>query len=238
MDAYGMAPGGAKLGPGERRQVALVLTGALIALAAASVVAAATDATTADLFRDPVGRADRAALTGVMTIIGVIAWAAAAATALLRASLTAPGHPLRAFLIAAGTLTGLACLDDLLRGHENIGHVLTGEDDGELLVLAAFGLLALALLLRFREVIRSRTPIALLAGAGVLLGFSAGLDVVSDVADVTLPSHYLVEDGPKFVGILMWATYLAIVSRRAVGTRPIAPGRGSAQRALPEPDPP
>jgi hypothetical protein len=167
-----------------------------------------------ELFMDPTVVADYSDHVGVVSHLGVLAWTAGAAVALFAGWLARPG-PLRRFLLVVGAITLFLGLDDLFRGHENVGAALHGGE-GENAVIALYGVAVLAIMLRFRRVVLERSPLALLGLAGAFFALSVAADVALDRPGIDVSGQVVVEDGAKLLGILAWAAYLAITARRAL----------------------
>lgn len=97
--------------------------------------------------------------------------------------------------------------DDLFQGHENVGGLLFYS--GELVIFALYGIAIVLMVSGSLRYIREATPVVVLAVSAVLLGVSQVVDRFS-----SLPARLLLEDGSKFLGVLAWLLYLAIVARR------------------------
>jgi len=209
------------LAPGERR-AALGFAGfGVLAMLVVVLVRLALDVPVPTLTRDPAFTFDYPDWVGALSHLGVLAWAAAASVALLGASIAAPGEA-RRFLTRAGLLTVVLAFDDLFQGHENVGGLLFYS--GELVIFALYGLAIVLMVSGSRRYIRESTPVAVLAVAAVLLGFSQLIDRFT-----YLPARLLLEDGSKFLGVLAWLLYLAIVARRECAGAALA----AADRARP-----
>ena len=82
----------------------------------------------------------------------------------------------------------------------------------------------IALVWRSRAFLLRETPIMILATVVALFGFS----VLVDMIDAGGAGQYLLEDGPKLLGLMGWATFLALTALRAIdrATDPPAGGPG------------
>lgn len=163
------------------------------------------------LLHDPAAVAGMNPLTGLVSNLGVLLWAAAAFVCLFSAALMRRrgAHEAFAFALCAGLLSTYLMLDDLFMFHENLveRYIGMGEDG----LYACLGLATLAFLVRFRAfILRSDFGYLLLA-----LGFLATSVIVDTVVDYALPVFAdqfpiledLAEDGSKWIGIAFWACY-------------------------------
>jgi hypothetical protein len=141
---------------------------------------------------------------GLLSNMGIVVWAAAAAVWLLCAAMlrrVAPTHSLLPLARGAGLYTLVLLADDALMLHEHLLPMLTGVSEG--FFLLGYGLSALALLAAgASRILRTNYLLLLLAG---------GLFAASILCDKLLPPmaglELLVEDGLKFAGIVVWAFY-------------------------------
>lgn len=162
------------------------------------------------LVRDPNAVADQPAYFGFYSNLGVLLWAAAAATALLAAAcLRQSGSADRRIrvLLLGGLFCMVACLDDLFMLHEH--SYLFGIP--EMVTMAAYALLLLAFMAAALP-IAHLTKWILLAMSLVFLAFSA----LVDMADLTMPGSVLMEEAFKFSGIAFLAAYLVSLSFSAL----------------------
>lgn len=141
---------------------------------------------------------------GVVSNFGVLFWCATSAVCLfVSAQLRQRGAPRRhiAFLVYAGLLTGLLLMDDLFFGHESVYPAILGiEEEG---IVSAYFLITLVYLYLYRDLILAvDNPLMVLALAS--FAASVAVDVFLEDTDNWL---ILVEDGGKFVGISLWATF-------------------------------
>ena len=141
--------------------------------------------------------------TGSVSLLTCMVWAAGAALSLFVAWV-APRTRRRTLLLGAFIL--VLAVDDAMLVHDQIG---PAHGIPEKLFAPFYGVLALLLL---REMLRASaraTVVAFLLGAG-LLGVSALFDVV--IHDVS----FLVEDGSKFLGAVVWITVPCLIYREAL----------------------
>ena len=147
---------------------------------------------------------------GYGSTVGVLLWgvaAGASAATLLALRQTAERSVLR-FFTTTLILTLLLGLDDGLLLHEE---ALPARGVPEPLVYAAYLVAAVAWLAINRRLLLAR-PSPLLAVAILGFGLSLALDFYERIFS-PLGEQVLVEDGLKFVGIGMWATYVLVESR-------------------------
>jgi hypothetical protein len=162
-----------------------------------------------DLLLDPAYASGGAWYIGAVSQLGVLAWTtgvgAAAGGAWIASRLGRLGAS--RFLAAGAGVGGLLLADDLFAVHANVlGVVGIPEPLG----LASVVTPAILWLLACRSDI-ARTRWQVLASAVGGLVTSAVIDAVVDPrgSDVGL----LAEDGPKFLGVLAWATYFVLTAR-------------------------
>lgn len=174
---------------------------------------------------DPTTAARAPFYTGAVSNLGVLAWAAAATVSLFTFVLLrawgSRSHEVR-FFLASGALTAWLALDDLFRIHDTVLPRRVGVPKP--VVLAAYALLTLLWLVRFRGVIQA-SPYSILALACGWFGLSVGLDVL--VRDESL---LLLEDGAKLFGIVTWLAYFAHTAVGVLHSR-MARGQGGAAEA-------
>lgn len=168
-----------------------------VALAAGAVALAAL-VTAARLFDEPVSTFTRDVqdytgvswYTGAFSTITLIAWAAVATLGLVVAWLE-PVERRRMGAFAAVVL--LLLLDDAFLLHEAVG-----PENGvpQVVFVVAYAVAGLALLAMFLRPPRSGSSIALVVG-GALLALAL-------LADQVMAKNFLLEDGLKLLGILVW----------------------------------
>jgi hypothetical protein len=156
------------------------------------------------VLKDPAAYFGTAVHVGFFSNVGILAWWTAAAACLTAAAvLRSWGNPAWQALAAGGLLTAVLCVDDFMLLHEEVLPTHLGVP--EAVTFAAYGSAALLYLWRFRQFHRAMET-SLLFVALVLFGIS----VVVDLADID--DNWwgvLLEDGAKFTGIIVWATYHA-----------------------------
>ena len=155
------------------------------------------------LFLDPAYVNGGAWWTGLVSQLGVLGWTIAVVSAAWAAWIARhTGRSSAARFLARGALASLVLLTDDLFGVHSMFWVLgpLGKPFGLALVLSPVA----AWLWFFRtDILRTRWMLlagAFLGNALSILGDTLGQGSISDQA-------VLFEDGPKFLGILAWATY-------------------------------
>jgi len=165
----------------------------------------------ARLTRDPLATANLSPLTGLLSSLGVLVWAATVTVCLFGARIhrdRPQRSEERGFFLGFGVLSAVLLIDDLFRIHDYYSDYI---GVGEHMLFALYGVVTIALLLRYQRFIRSASW-SLLAIAFVCFATS----IVVDANLVTLPiGHHLAEDGSKWLGICAWCAYF---SRRVFET--------------------
>jgi len=171
-------------------------------------------------FIDPVAEFNSPMYIGLVSNFGVLLWGAAAAVCLFGGWLTLKSkrHQEQAwFLICAGSISAMLMLDDLYLLHEEVieDHLHISQK----FVFAAYGVMVLALLIRFQKIV--------LSSDFMLLVFAFGFFAISIAVDLfvhpeefvifgSLPGRHIIEDGFKLLGIATWAAYLVRTSAQKV----------------------
>lgn len=176
-----------------QRLVAVVLSAGLVLLALARLAAAAVGEPFSNFTRDVDAVAGLPWYTGSVSLLTCMIWAAAAALSLF-VGLVAPETRRRSFSLGAFTL--LLAADDSMLLHDQIG---PAHGIPEKLFAPFYGVVALLLLWEMLRNSARATSVAFLLGAA-FLGLSALFDVVFHDAS------FLVEDGAKLLGALVWTT--------------------------------
>ncbi len=192
---------------------------ALFILAAVTAASRLRQVPLGNFTRDPVTVLDGHWYVGALSNLGCLIWASAAAISffafgVLRARSEAREE--RLLLLWSGLFTLWLCFDDLYLLHERVlpGYLRLPEE----VTFAAYGLAALAYIIRFRLLI-FRSELAIPA---IAFGCFA-LSILSDATDYPVYGHYLVEDGFKFLGIVGWFTFLARLSYQALDRQQRSP---------------
>ncbi|MEM9520943.1 MAG: hypothetical protein AAGA37_16605 [Actinomycetota bacterium] len=178
------------------------------------------------LLLDPVATGRLPWYTGLISQLGAVVWCIAACAAAFGAAVSHLEGRMGAFrfLLGAAGVGTLMLVDDLFLLHSTVLPRFLGTS--KTMVLATYALLILLWLARSLTEI-ARTRVHLLVATGAALGFS----VIADQLGFAL----WMEDGPKMLGILAWATYLTttswditrsvVVAARANARESVAAGR-------------
>lgn len=188
----------------------LITTAAALALAAAMIglvlyIHASADVSMGTLTRDPLS--GKPAYLGLLSQVGILAWAAGAAVSLAAAS-ALRGTPRGRFLLGAGALSVVLCIDDAFLLHDEV-LPLIGVPEGFIYV-AYIGLIVVFLVTFRRHILQTQYAVLMLA-----LAFLA-LSMVCDAWGLPWLDPYLLEDGAKFVGITLWTAYLCTDAESAL----------------------
>lgn len=166
------------------------------------------DVTVVDFTRDLATLADVPFYTGGVSTLGLLLWSAAAAMCFLSYAVlrTGTASPLAQCIAFLGGLTLVLVLDDAYMLHEEVFPDYFGLSGT--LLYGLYGGIVGILLLVYRSVLR-RTPYELLAFSLGALALSLGTDVFMDWGYLGAGGGgYLVEDGSKLLGIVLWTSYV------------------------------
>jgi hypothetical protein len=197
------------------RLLAWAISIGLLVLVLVRLAASAVGQPISDFTRDTVAVAGLPWYTGSVSLLTCMVWAAAAALSLFVAW-AAPETRRRT--LSLGAFTVLLAIDDSMQIHDQIG---PGHGIPEKLFAPIYAVAALLLL---REMLRGSTRAtitAFLVGAG-LLAVSVMFDVVFH--DVS----FLVEDGAKFLGALVWVTVPVLAYAESTTNRRLSPSTAPA----------
>jgi hypothetical protein len=204
------------------RLVPGALGAGLLLLALVRLAASAVGEPVSSFTRDTIAVAGVPWYTGSVSLITNMVWAAATALAVF-VGWAAPRA--RRQMLALGGFTLVLTVDDAMLIHDRIG---PGHGVPEKVFPAVYGVLALLLLW---EMLRASTrPVALtFVLGGALLAVSVAFDVVFH--DLS----FLVEDGSKLLGALVWTTvpvltYAAQRPSSGVGGAALSPDTVRASR--------
>ncbi len=192
-----------------------------LVLATAKLAALPVD----DLVRDTFAVTNAPIYIGLLSNMGIMAWAAAATLWLFGWGLLrqfAPAHHLQRFMLASGLLTLTLLVDDAFMLHELVLPEALGIPERVVLLGYVVGGL-LYILAGWEGFLKTNYLPALVAG--FFLGASLGIDMVADFG----PIESLIEDGLKFAGIIFWLVYTQTVVAQVVVEVSEA-GRPGAQR--------
>lgn len=206
------------LRPGRARST-LITVGISLALAAAFIglvlyIHATAEVPLGTLTRDPLS--GKPAYLGLLSQAGILVWAAGAAVCLL-AGTVLRGTPDGRFMLGAGILSIVLCVDDAFLLHDEV-LPLVGIPEG-VIYAAYLGMIVLFFAAFRRAIFRSGYGVLLLALAFL------GLSVICDAWGLPWLDPYLLEDGAKFAGIALWTGYLfstaSLVLGRALDAEPV-----------------
>lgn len=147
------------------------------------------------------------ALYGSVSSLGCFAWLIAGAIALFASQIVRNRGEAREanFLLAGSLLSLYSGFDDFFMIHEWLLAVYLGMD--EKYPFLALGISFFAYAYWYRDIIR-RMAWPFLAGAILLFIGSVGLDTLFEWYGKVLDGwSWLVEDAPKFLGIILWAIF-------------------------------
>ncbi|MCB6179843.1 hypothetical protein LHP98_17110 [Rhodobacter sp. Har01] len=163
-----------------------------------------------DFLRDPAALHGFNPFHGMVSILGILALACSGTVCLFAARHCR--HE-ASFLSAAGLFSLVIAADDLFLLHEEVGPHWLGLPEPA--ILAAYGLAAVAIAVRFRDRLFGADPL----GLWLALVFLSG-SVLSDQFEVVHGQNgYILEDGLKFVGLVTWAGFWIGRAGQALGRR-------------------
>ena len=160
---------------------------------------------------------------GLLSNLGVLLWCAAATICFLTGFIhgSGPRREWAWFLLASGFLTLILLFDDLFLFHELLAPRYFSLD--EKVIYAVYGLITLTYLLSFRRLIY-RTSLTLLGLAFFFFAVSIAIDELLQHRVEQLGDWiYLLEDGPKFLGITSWCGYFIHLSLHTLTVSPYFP---------------
>jgi hypothetical protein len=182
----------------------------LVGLGLAALTARLAGMPIGHLTRDPQSTQDTSALLGAVSTLNNMAWAVAGALSLF---VGWTRRSTRAYMVPFGTLMLVFAADDALLLHETVGPYVLGISE-----LAFFGFYAcLGLWILWLLATRARDVLLPYVLGGGFLAVSILFDLSTEDA------FYLLEDGAKLLGTLVWIT-LPIL---AYGSRRVAPADAS-----------
>ncbi len=218
--------------PSPRRAAGpLLITGVLV-VTVVVVLSIVAGVPVQVLIEDPAFLLGGHPLTGMLSNLGVLLWAATAAvcgfTYWSSASLQLPPL-LRAYVGLGGAITTALLLDDLFMLHEEVLPLTFGID--QKIVAGAYALGLPAYFWYFRSLLSRRH--VLLGASLLLLAFSLGYDQFMPPGGEWRPVW---EDGPKFLGIVAWFGHFTLMSRQVLEAgfhaMPVAGVRGTEAAAV------
>lgn len=168
------------------------------------------------LTRDPAAIANHSPFYGAVSNIGIQLWTASAVVCFMGAALV---HAFRTakeqehFLLVFGCFSAILGLDDLFMLHELVFPKNIGI--GEEFVLLAYVIAFPLCCFRFRKQFLRMQPLLFLLSI-VPFALSIGFDTVISTDKLSEDNIFWIEDGFKFMGILLWSFYFTWVSVRSV----------------------
>lgn len=208
------AMGGAPLSHGQTVLVALF---AAVFLGLFLLAMAARGAEPLVYLRDPAATFGFSPVAGFISTLGVAALVGAGAICLFASR---HGGPDRTLLGAVGAFSLVIAADDFFMFHEEVGPNILGVP--EVAVLLAHGAVAGVIFGLFSRALLGQRHVGLHASL-VFLGLSVAVDLLAPYG----PTAVILEDGSKFVGLILWTAYWV---RRADGSVRQA-GRATGARA-------
>ena len=178
----------------SRVLVGSAVVAGLVVLGLADVVAHLSGLPVGAITRDAQSTQHTSAAVGAVSLFNDMAWAVAGALSLF----VAWASPVaRAYMLVFGMLMFILAADDSLMLHENVGPKVVGVPE-----LAFFALYALLAVWVLWLLVRSKAP------RNVTFTYLLGgcFLAASVLADLTGRNWYLVEDGAKLLGTLVWIT--------------------------------
>ena len=172
-------------------------------------IAYTSDIPVTDLLRDPSATLDGAWYVGLVSIMGVALWAAAAAICLLSLH-AASSYGERQLLIAGGATSIMLGADDAFLLHEAIKNGLGVPSP---VTIAVYGVIAFVLFWRAWPYLRTRSDLSVFLVAAGLFAISVVLDGAGEANLPTPPYSAVIEDVAKFLGLVTWVTFFAGVGR-------------------------
>ncbi len=159
------------------------------------------------LLREPSATAGLHPLTGLVSNLGVLLWAASASVCFFAGSLVRRADQATAagFMFFSGCLSAYLCLDDFFQIHEDLANRYFGIR--ERYVYLVLGMAVFVYLFRYRHLIL-RTHYSVLIISFMCLGASVVIDDIFEPFMQGLgQGRILIEDGTKWLGIAAWCSY-------------------------------
>jgi len=172
------------------------------------------------ILREPVSAAGAPFYYGYLASLAGLIWAVGAAACLFAAACVRRSDRDQTrrdgrFLLYSGLLTGFLAFDDIFLFHERIATRVFQLTEKE--VFSAYAIIALVIAIRFRRTL-ARSNYLLIVAACALFAVSLVQDLWPPawLAIAKSSKRTLLEDGPKFVGIVAWSAYLIQTSLEIV----------------------
>jgi hypothetical protein len=207
-----------------------------VGLAVLAMAASSDDSSS--LFLDPAYANGGSWNVGFVSQLGVLAWTTAAVSAGWAAWIArAAGRAGAVTFLARGALVSIVLLVDDLFGVHSLLPEMTGSPKiaGYLIPAIALGSWLLA---HTRDILRTRYQLLTAALAGIAVSLLVDLRFGSSSTNLAT----LVEDSPKFLGILAWAAYFVCttidIGRSAMRQIQVPSGRWDQTSAQANPEQP
>ncbi|WP_291197659.1 hypothetical protein [Hyphomonas sp.] len=184
-----------------------------------------------ELTRDLSAVAGLHPLAGILSQLGLMVWSGAATICFLAAIfLYRAGETGAGFFFSGGLLTTGLLLDDAFMFHEALAEWYLGID--EKLVYIGLALVTLTWLCAYRRLLLAVGPFFLLAALAMFAG-SIGIDLMPEDKPPLLHLgdwRSILEDGAKWVGIVLWLTFQLQASLAFIEKSPRLEGSRSASK--------
>lgn len=194
--------------PRLKRLLAVCIVPALIVYISILVLSAKIGIKPALVLRDLLQTCEEPMAVGMISSLGYLLWAAAASICLFASISGVVGKLVwRQLLMLGGVFSAVLCFDDLFLLHDRY--------IGQEFLYISYAIVALIILLRFRQLIVQVDVVSFLVSVLLL-----GLSILSDKLQLILPVEYstvqLFEEGFKFIGIACWLVFWSQASRYGI----------------------
>lgn len=211
MGTAGGTGGADGTGRAAGRVVLLGVVGvALVPVLVTVILRVTTDLPTFLLFGDPAQILEAPFYVGYVGAIFNVVWVIGATVCLFSAWLLPSTDQAHACLRTSGLITAFLALDDLLLIHDELLVDVVGIR--EPVTFAVYGLVLLAYLWTYRNILFHGPHTSLVITALLLFGLS----VLVDIPKLSTPGTGVLEDGAKFVGTASWTAALTWLSTTTV----------------------
>ena len=159
------------------------------------------------LTRDPAEIANHSSIYGIVSNVGAQLWTATAAICFMGVGLLhilQTSREKKLFLLVFGCFSTILGLDDLFMLHERLIPNKLGI--AEEFVLVVYVVAFFLSCFRFRKQILRTQSLLFLLSVG-LFTLSVGFDTIIPTGSLSKTDVYWIEDGAKFLGILLWLLY-------------------------------
>lgn len=191
--------------PRTIKQIIVTLMAGLLVLSVLALIAANYPFKSGDFTRDPAQIMGGSPFFGVLSNLGILIWSIAASVSLFAAALLKRinSRPdLFWFFLFSGLITAFLVLDDLFILHDEVFPRYLNIP--RMLVLSAYMIILVAYVGAFLRTMLN-TEYFILLISFILLIASVAFDMIPRYA--RFRGFYFVEDGFKFLGILLWTLY-------------------------------